>query len=137
MGKQRGDELDLSRYGLWLLVAAGVLLAFVALTSIARRAATVRELEHQVATVSAQYQHVSATQAYLQTQIARATEGVGFDEQLREEAGMARQGDEVIVPLPVGTAAPTPTPPAANATAEALPPPPWEMWWRLFFAPLN
>ena len=137
MGKRREDEPDLNRYGLWLLAAAGVLLAFVALTSIARRAATVRRLERQVATASTQYRQISETQVYLQTQIARATEGIGFDEQLRGEGGMARQGDEVIVPLPVGTAAPTPTPPVANSAAETLPPPPWEMWWRLFFAPLD
>lgn len=137
MRKNQRNEPDLSRQGLWLVTAAGVLLAFVALTSIARRAATVRHMEHQVATVSAQYQQAEATRASLETQVAQATEGIGFDEQLREETGMARPGDEVFVPLPVGTAAPTSTPSTPDTETKALPPPPWEAWWQIFFAPLN
>ncbi len=128
----------MSRYAGRILAVIAVVLAFVALTSIARRVATVQRLEGEHATATAVYGRVEATHAYLQTQVARATEGVDFDEQVREQLGMAREGDQVIAPVPAG-------PPKAHPSqrAEAQPPmptptpPPWSVWWRLFFGPLE
>ena len=126
----------MAKNGKGVLWVAVVVLAFVALTSIARRATLVQRLSHQLATATAVYAGVDATHAYLQTQVALATAGLNADLPLREEAGMARPGDEVIVPVPGGTpvpfaATPVPTP------SPTPPPPPWKMWWWLFFGPLD
>ncbi len=124
----------MAKYGKSVLWVASVVLAFIALTSIARRATLVQRLSRQVATATAVYARVDATHAYLQTQVALATEGANADLPLREEGGMARPGDQVIVPVPVGTPAPSPsiaTPPPTPTPQ----PPPWKVWWRLFFGP--
>ena len=126
----------MSRYGVRIFWVAVVILALVALTSIARRASTVQRLEKEFLTATAIYGQVDATHMYLQTQIARATAGLDFDAQIREEMGMAKEGDEVIVPVPVGTPHPEATQAAAAGTPTP-PPPPWEVWWRLFFGPLE
>jgi len=124
------------RYGVRIFWAVVVILALVSLTSIAQRIATVQRLEKDLLTATAVYGQVDATHVYLQTQIARATAGLDFDAAIREQAGMAREGDEVIIPVPVGT----PHPEATQAVAAGTPtppPPPWEVWWRLFFGPLE
>ncbi len=126
----------MSRYGVRIFWVAVVILALVALTSVARRVATVQRLEAEQATATAVYGEVNATYVYLQTQIARATAGLDFDERVREEMGMVRDGDQVIVPVPVGTPHPQATQP--SAAPETTPaPPPWQVWWRLFFGPLE
>jgi len=126
----------MSRYGVRIFWAVVVILALVALTSIARRVSTVQRLEREQATATIAYGQMDATYVYLQTQIARVTEGVDLDSQIREELGMAREGDEVIIPVPVGTPHPETTQAAAAGTPTP-PPPPWEVWWRLFFGPLE
>ncbi len=128
----------MSRYAKRILAVVAVVLAFVALTSIARRISTVQRLEGEYATATAAYARIEATRAYLQTQVARATEGVDFDERVREQLGMAREGDQVIAPVPVGTPQPQVHQQSeARQSTPTPPPPPWEVWWRLFFGPLE
>ena len=126
----------MSRYGVRIFWVAVVILALVALTSIARRVSTVQRLEGERATASVAYAQIHATHVVLQTQIARATAGLDLDAEIREQAGMAKDGDEVIVPVPVGTPHSEATQPAAAPTATPSPAP-WEVWWRLFFSPLE
>jgi len=121
------------RYGKRILLVTAVIVALAAVMSLTRRIATVQRLQGDVNTLSVQAAEVSATVSALQTQIAKATQGVGEEEQLRG-AGYARPGDEVIRPVPVEMATPTPKP--ASAEPKSKPPsspPPWEIWWRLFF----
>lgn len=126
----------MARYGKGVLWVAGVVLAFVALTSIARRATLVQRLSRQEATAATMYARINATHTYLQTQVALATAGLNADLPLRESADMARPGDQVIVPVPVGTPVPSPVATAPAPTATSLPPP-WQVWWRLFFGPTD
>jgi cell division protein FtsB len=46
-----------------------------------------------------------------------------------DEGKMVREGEILVIPVPLGEA--EPTPPPAEVTAAALPP--WRVWWLLFF----
>jgi len=127
----------MSRYAGRILAVVVVILAFAALTSIARRVAMVQRLEAEHGTATALYGRVEATHAYWQTQVARATEDPDLDAQVREGLGWVREGDEVIAPVPVGTPRPQATQQPQAQPAPKPTPPPWEVWWRLFFGPLE
>lgn len=121
------------RYGKRIVLVTAIIVALAAIMSLTRRIATVQRLQRDVNTLSVQAAKVSATVSALQTQIAEATQGVGEEEQLRG-AGYARPGDEVIRPVPVEMATPTPKPASTEtASKPTSSPPPWKIWWQLFF----
>jgi cell division protein FtsB len=70
------------------------------------------------------------TQAGLETQIAYATSDAAVEEWAYEQGRYARDGDNVIVPLPGEVIPPTP-PPVVSSTPEPVSN--WEVWWAMFF----
>ncbi len=125
----------MSRYGwrvFWIVVA---LFALLVMAALARRITITQQLQRDLDQAATEYAVVAATHTALQTQIARATQGLDVEPTLRAE-GMAQPGDEIIVPVPVGTATPQAMPSHTSPTPTPQPPP-WEIWWRLFFGPLE
>ncbi len=126
----------MSRYGwrvFWIVVA---LFALLVMTSLARRITISQQLQRDLDRASTEYAIVASTRDALQTQIARATQGLDVEPTIRAE-GFSQPGDEVIVPVPVDTMTPqgpNTNPPTPTPTSH---PPPWEIWWRLFFGPLE
>ena len=120
------------RYGKRILLVTAIIVALAAVMSLARRIDTVQRLQKDVNSLSTQAAASSATVAYLQTQIAKATAGTGEDEVLRG-AGYARPGDQVIHPMPIEVATPAPKKAPTKAATPPSSPPPQKVWWRLFF----
>lgn len=113
-----------------VLVAAGIIVLVLMVIDLNRRLETLNTLNKQADIRRAQATQVMQTQVSLQTQVVFAASTEAVNEWARGEAGLAQDGDQVVVPLgvpgsePVATAEPTPPP---------TPMPNWQVWWSLFF----
>lgn len=81
--------------------------------------------------VSARVTQLMQTQTTLQTQVAYASSDQAAEAWAREQAGMARPGDQVIIPLPApgATAIPEQTLPQPTPTPFTR----WDVWMELLF----
>jgi hypothetical protein len=113
-----------------VLVAAGIIVLVLMVIDLNRRLETLNTLNKQADIRRAQATQVMQTQVSLQTQVVFAASTEAVNEWARGEAGLAQDGDQVVVPLgipgsePVATVEPTPPP---------TPMPNWQVWWSLFF----
>jgi cell division protein FtsB len=114
-----------------VLVFAGVILLILMVVDLNRRLEAFNALSRQADLRSAQATQLAQTQLALQTQAAFAASTEAVNEWARSEAGMAQEGDQMVVPLgvpgsdPLSTVEPTPPP---------TPLPNWREWWNLFFS---
>ncbi|MCC6146186.1 MAG: hypothetical protein IT308_01325 [Anaerolineaceae bacterium] len=72
-----------------------------------------------------------ATRYSIETKIAYSASDAAVGDWARGEAGWAKPGDQVVIPLAENEAIITPTP-APTATLEPVDN--WEVWWALFFS---
>jgi cell division protein FtsB len=111
-----------------ILVAVGVLL--LVLFGFSRSIAEYSRLNAQLEREGAQLTELSATQDYLEDQIAFATSEAAVEQWAREEARWAQEGDFPVIPL----APPNLTPQAENA-AQSTPSASgnWQTWMAWLF----
>jgi len=88
------------------------------------------QLQNQAATVRAQATGVMITQQAPQTQVAYATSQAAVDEYARNGAHMSKEGDKVVVILPVPGATPLPTPIPTPAINDLTP---LDIWMAFIF----
>jgi len=72
-----------------------------------------------------------ATRYTLETKIAYGTSELAVEDWARGEAGWAKPGDQVVIPLAEKNIIITPTP---LPTPTLEPVDNWEVWWALFFS---
>jgi hypothetical protein len=80
-------------------------------------------LQEQVASLEAE-------ELRLQTQIAGATSEESVEAWAHDEAKMVREGERLVVPIPLpGSTAAASAPSAADSETASN----WELWWTLLF----
>ena len=110
-------------------MAVGVMVLILLITDFNSRMTELRRLSTERHRVSAQVTNLVQTKAALQTQIEEAKSDAAAIEWAYQEGHMAREGDNLIVPLaPAGsTPEPTPRPVATPQVIEN-----WQVWLSLF-----
>jgi cell division protein FtsB len=116
----------ISRVWLLALVVAAVLI----LGDLNRRMSDARRLQRDQLTLQTEDASIASQNDDLRTQVAEATNDVLVEEWARGQAGMVREGEHLILPLPEGGATPVPTPSRDESTANATN---WDIWWALLF----
>ena len=111
------------------LVAAAVIV-FMLLADFNNRWNEKERLAAQYAMALEQRELLVQTQTALEAAIDYTQSDAAVEAWAYGQAGLARPGDTVIVPLPAEGGAPTATPTPAP---EADPRSNWEIWWSLFF----
>jgi hypothetical protein len=113
-----------------VFIAAGIIILVLMVIDLNRRLETLNTLDKQADIRRAQATQAMQTQISLQTQVVFAASTEAVNEWARGEAGLAQDGDQVVVPLGIPGNEPT-------ATVEPTPPPTpmpnWQVWWSLFF----
>jgi cell division protein FtsB len=116
----------LTRVWIAFLIVVGILI----LGDLNRRMSDARRLERDAAGLATEIAALDREQLRLQTQIAQADSDVVVERWARMQAKLARDGEVLIVPVPVGgyvePALPTPTP-------FPMPPTRLEVWQQLLF----
>ncbi len=114
-----------------VLIFAGVILLILMVVDLNRRLESLNTLSKQADLRRAQATQLAQTQVALQTQVAFAASTEAVNEWARSEAGMAQEGDQMVVPLGVPGSDPLNTP---EPTPPPTPMPNWQEWWYLFFS---
>ena len=114
-----------------VLIFAGVILLILMVVDLNRRLESLNTLSKQADLRRAQATQLAQTQVALQTQVAFAASTEAVNEWARSEAGMAQEGDQMVVPLGVPGSDPLNTP---EPTLPPTPMPNWQEWWYLFFS---
>ncbi len=114
-----------------VLTIAGIVILVLMVVDLNRRLESLNTLSKQAELRRVQATDAMQTQIALQTAVAFAASTEAVNEWARSEAGMAQEGDQMVVPLgvpgsePVETVEPPPPP---------TPVPNWRVWWNLFFS---
>jgi cell division protein FtsB len=112
-----------------LLIIAGIVVLFLLLMDLNSRLSDLTRLNNQLAVMETEVSGLRHTQEELKVQIEFATSEAAINQYARN-SGMIREGEKLIVPLPVGT-------PIANQGTEPTPSPEIvsnkDIWWALFF----
>jgi len=112
-----------------LLVIGLVVLAFLVM-DFNSRMSELRRLRDKHEVVAQRVTNMVLTQVYLETEIAYATSEQAVREWAYQEGRMVRDGDVLIVPIPMAEITPTPVV-VETPMAEVVSP--WRVWWALFF----
>ena len=112
-----------------LLVIGLVVLAFLVM-DFNSRMSELRRLRDKHEVVAQRVTNMVLTQVYLETEIAYATSEQAVREWAYQEGRMVRDGDVLIVPIPMAEITPTPMV-VETPMAEVVSP--WRVWWALFF----
>jgi cell division protein FtsB len=108
-----------------------IALLVLLMTSLNSRLSEYFRLSNERDKLSTSVSDLYATRLALQTMVAYATSDQAVEDWARNEAHMARPGDQVIVPIVPGDITPVPT----SAVVETNPSVQnWQVWWALFFA---
>ncbi len=126
MNEPGGDRPQISR--VWLLVV--VVIAVLILGDLNRRMSDARRLQRDEITLRTEVASVELQNDDLRTQAAEATNDILVEEWARGQAGMVREGEHLILPLPEGGATPVPVASASNTTPNASN---WDIWLALLF----
>ncbi|GAB4123485.1 MAG: hypothetical protein Fur005_35450 [Roseiflexaceae bacterium] len=115
-------------------VASLVLLAVSIwmLTNIISQVVAGFQLNRQYEQVAAEVAAIEAANADLKKEVEIAESPAYAEQVAREQLGMAREGDTVILPTIPDVAAPTPTPPPAPLPTPT-PQPNWRGWQQALF----
>ena len=114
-----------------LIIISFIALFFFMLLGLNSRLSELFHLTDQQAVMQTKVVSLKETEMTLNTQIAVATSDLAVEGWARNQAHMAQNGDQVIVPLQPTTSSiiqgitPTPT----SAPLEN-----WQIWWDLLFA---
>lgn len=112
-----------------LLVIAGFVVLFFLLMDLNSRLNDLTRLNNQLSEMETEVGGLRITQDELRAQIAFATSEAAVNLYARN-SGMVRDGEKLVVPLPVGTPMPDqaflPTPTPLNVNNR-------DIWWALFF----
>ncbi len=111
------------------LIAAIVLVGYM-LMDLNTRLMELSRITEQRELVQTDVSGLVATRAALETDMAYAESDNAVEEWARQDAHMARPGDNVIIPLPPQGVTPVP-PPAPTLTVKQWKN--WEVWYMLFF----
>jgi len=124
-GEKRGRPPLVRAWIAFLAVIAILILGYLN-----RRMSDARRLERDAGELATEVAALDQEQLRLETQIAQSDSDVVVERWARMQAKLARDGEVLIVPVPVGgfveAALPTPTP-------FPLPPTRWEVWQQLLF----
>jgi len=113
-----------------ILIGAVIVVIVLMMADFNNRMNELHRLTAQKEHSAAQITDLVETQLALETQIAYATSVPAVERWAYEDGRMARQGDQVIVPVPAGGEVPAPTP-TPMAPAEVVNN--WDVWLALFF----
>jgi cell division protein FtsB len=137
--RPRVSQQTLSRWGGWLVLTTLLILAGTLLVGFVRMTWT----EHQINQSSERQMAINETQrernAELKGEAEYRESDVYAEQAAREQLGMAREGDTVLLPTVVlpPTAVPTmePQTPAASSAPAAAPEdlPNYQRWWQALF----
>ena len=109
----------------------GVMALLLVLFAFTQRVAEYVSLSGQQTREEDRLSELSATQAYLEDQIAYATSQAAVEEWAREDARWAQEGDFVVIPLPPAGVTPQP---AAQFQTTPTPSTNWDAWMSWLFA---
>lgn len=112
-----------------LLVIAGFVVLFFLLMDLNSRLNDLTRLNNQLAQMNTEVSGLRLTQDSIKAQIEFATSDAALNQYARN-SGMIREGEKLIVPLPLGTPIPdqivTPTETPIKVQNQ-------DIWWALFF----
>lgn len=112
-----------------ILIAAIVVVGFM-LMDLNTRLMELSRISEQRELVQTDVNSLISTRVGLETEMAYAESDKAVEEWARQDAHMARPGDNVIIPLPPQGVTPVP-PPAPTITVKQYKN--WEVWYMLFF----
>jgi cell division protein FtsB len=112
-----------------LLIIAGFVVLFFLLMDLNARLSDLTRLNTQLEDMETEVGGLRLTQDSLKSQIAFATSEAAVNEYARN-AGMIREGEKLIVPLPAGTPMPEQS---MQPTATPFQVENRDIWWALFF----
>ena len=119
-------EINLRRLGVFITIVVVLILVM----NFNTRLEELSRLQNEVAVVRTQATAVVITQQALKTQVALATSPAAAEEYARNQAHLAKPGDQVFVILPApgatAPAVPVPTPVNTNTTR-------WDVWMNFIF----
>ena len=119
-------EINLRRLGVFITIVVVLILVM----NFNTRLEELSRLQNEVAVVRTQATTVVITQQALKTQVALATSPAAAEEYARNQAHLAKPGDQVFVILPApgatAPAVPVPTPVNTNTTR-------WDVWMNFIF----
>ncbi len=114
-----------------IFAAAGLIFLAFLILDFNNRVEELFRLSAERDMMATQVSELRATEGVLQTQIAYANSDAAAEKWAREEAFMARPGDEPIIMLPDPNFTPQPTPEVV-ITPEVVSN--WQVWGLLFFS---
>lgn len=123
-GKQ--GKSSLVRVWIVFLAVIGILI----LGDLTRRMSDARRLERDAGSLETEVASLEQEQARLQTQTAQGDSDAVVERWARMQSKLARDGEVLIIPIPVGGYI---EPPLPTPTPFPLPPTRLEVWWLLLF----
>jgi cell division protein FtsB len=120
-----------ARRGLTVLwVVTAVVVGILILGDLNSRMADARQMARDALQLQTDVAFLETQNIGLRTQIAGATSEAAVIEYAHEHAGMVREGERLVVPMPDPNATPAP---AAMGDLATTPESRWQVWWALLF----
>lgn len=133
-GKSSRKRSDVS--GVQVMFAAILSIGLILVLNFSSRIAATQPMQQEYNRALAEIEQLEREQAEL-TRLRDYVRSDAYVQQwARGDGKMARDGEVLVVPVPLVTAGdPTPTPSVTMDDLQTLPPEPepWMSWWRLFF----
>ena len=121
---ERSSKRGFTSVWVFLLIVGGILI----LGDLTGRMTEARRLERDAILLATEVAELELENAAKRTQIAEAGNDSAIEDWARGEAGMIREGERLVVPLPASEA--TPASPEEE-DPESEPASPWEIWMLL------
>lgn len=118
----------LTKKQIWLILF--ILFVVSLLIDFNSRVNTLNALEKQKAVLETDVANLQITKALVEEKISYAESDAAVEAWARQQGMMMQEGDNIIIPLPLGNPTPTPTP---IPTIQPVVYENWEVWKALIF----
>lgn len=113
---------------IWLIVAIFFIVAL--LIDLNGRINTLKALQQQKSILETDVAKLQITKVLVEEKIGYAESDAAIEAWARQQGMMMQEGDNIIIPIPVGNTTPTPTP---IPTTQPVVYQNWEVWKALIF----
>ncbi|NMA12358.1 MAG: hypothetical protein GX933_04125 [Chloroflexi bacterium] len=121
-------KLPVTKKQFWLIIAILFIIAF--LIDLNSRIITLKALQQQKSILETDVAKLQITKVLVEEKIGYAESDAAVEAWARQQGMMMQEGDNVIIPIPVGNTTPTPTP---IPTTQPVVYQNWEVWKALIF----